>query len=208
MASFAQDPNEMAECLWTLIAGMRYCGGIALREDFHGFESRPVYRCGRCCSSGCLGRRCGSVDGNGRHSTHRAAYTISLLRADAASDVVDVRGRMAFEWRDDCEGWGVDQLFAMDFAYSTGSSIELRSTYKTWEAKDGSRYSAKVERTRSGDAESHSVDAGPGEAVFKGEETATFALSEGTLFPTAHTLALIEQGLANSRFKRPRLRRR
>src|SRR3546814_9495722 len=39
---------------------------------------------------------------------HRALYKVSLARATSASEIIDVRGRMGFEWRDDCDGWAIE----------------------------------------------------------------------------------------------------
>jgi len=128
---------------------------------------------------------------------HRAVYSVSLANADSKAEIIDVDGRMVFEWRDDCDGWGVDQLFLMTFSYASGDQLSVKSAYTTWEAKDGSLYTAKVERERDGVTETHDVSASQGEAVFKGGEgeevrNKAFELSPETLFPTAHTLKLMD----------------
>lgn len=131
---------------------------------------------------------------------HRAVYEAKLLRTAANTEVIGVEGRMAFEWRDDCEGWGVDQIYLLSFSYASGVGVDIRSSYNTWEAKDGSRYTAKVDRDRAGEREVFSVEAADGEARFRGDREEVFELPAGTMFPTAHTLALLERAESGPRF--------
>jgi hypothetical protein len=135
-----------------------------------------------------------------RIQPHRAVYEAKLLRTTSNSEVIAVEGRMAFEWRDDCEGWGVDQIYLLSFSYASGVGVDIRSSYNTWEAKDGSRYTAKVDRDRAGEKEIFSVEASVGEARFRGDREDVFTLKPGTLFPTSHTLALLDRAEEGPRF--------
>ena len=135
-----------------------------------------------------------------RIQPHRAVYEAKLLRTASNSEVIGVEGRMAFEWRNDCEGWGVDQIYLLNFSYASGVGVEIRSSYNTWEAKDGSRYTAKVDRNRAGEKETFSVEASDGEARFRGDREEVFTLPTGTMFPTAHTLALLDRAESGPRF--------
>jgi hypothetical protein len=131
---------------------------------------------------------------------HRAVYEATLMHTSNNSEVIGVEGRMAFEWRDDCEGWGVDQIYLLSFSYASGTGVDIRSSYNTWEAKDGSRYTAKVDRDRGGEKEVFSVEASDGVAQFRGDRDESFTLQPGTMFPTAHTLALLDRAEAGPRF--------
>ena len=37
--------------------------------------------------------------------SHRAAYRLSLAKADSGSGLAQVRGGLVLEWRADCDGW-------------------------------------------------------------------------------------------------------
>lgn len=143
---------------------------------------------------------------------HRALYEIKLLRASSASEIVDVSGRMAFEWRDDCEGWAVEQKYLMAFSQSSGAGYEIRSQYTTWESKAGDVYQFIVERS-GGTAERLEgramlplpLGSGEGEALFSEPESERFVLGADVLFPTEHTLRLIDLAQDGKRFFRAKL---
>jgi hypothetical protein len=141
---------------------------------------------------------------------HRALYTVSLGKAEQASGIADVRGRMAFEWRDVCDGWAVEQRYAMEFVRSEGDSSVIQSTYTTWEAKSGASYRFFVKRNR-GDGEERvegrasmplPLGSAPGEVVFEEPDAESIALPADTLFPTLHTIRLIEAAVEGRRFLR------
>jgi hypothetical protein len=133
---------------------------------------------------------------------HRAVYSMELARG-GGSDVADVDGSMMFEWADSCDGWTVTQRYQMRFLYSSGEERDLAYNLVTWESKDGLRYRFFVRRTEDGeqaeelrgDARLDSVD-GAGTASYALPESKSIALPPGTLFPTAHSLRLIERAEA------------
>lgn len=131
---------------------------------------------------------------------HRAFYEAKLERVSSSSEVIAVTGSMVFEWRDDCEGWGVDQAFLLGFSYVSGMTLDVRSSYNTWEAKDGSRYTAKIDRDTGGETTVYSIEATPNSAKFSGSEEAEFPLAPGTYFPTRHTLELLKMATTERRF--------
>lgn len=142
-------------------------------------------------------------------ATHRALYSLSMLSASPDSGITDVTGGLSFEWADGCDGWTVEQRYVMQFVRSDGSNVEVATTYVTWEAKDGLEYRFNVKRTTNGvDTEIISGTAtlesegGPGVANFEQPEAQRIELSPGTVFPTEHTLILIEKASAGERFDR------
>lgn len=138
---------------------------------------------------------------------HRAAYRLSLHSARNGSKVTDVRGSMTFEWADACDGWTTEQRYELRFVYAEGESMELVTSSATWEAKDGSAYRFNVRRTVDGDVDGEvRGDARLANAERAGTVTYTRpdareeALPRGTLFPSAHTLALLEKAQAGEKF--------
>ena len=140
-------------------------------------------------------------------SPHRALYTLNLASTRPASGVVGATGAMVYEWGETCDGWTVQQRFRLRLEYSEQDNVEVSSTLVTWESKDGLRYRFNERRLRNGDldeeikgeAKLDGVDKG-GSADFTKPETATLALPAGTLFPTAHTVLLIQRALAGDQF--------
>jgi hypothetical protein len=141
---------------------------------------------------------------------HRALYSLSLAssRTSGGAGVVGASGGMVYEWGETCDGWTVQQRFLLRLEYAEQEqNVEMSSTLVTWESKDGLRYRFNERRLRNGDldeeikGEAKLDDKGKGgTAEFTKPETTTLKLPAGTLFPTAHTLVLIERAQAGDQF--------
>jgi hypothetical protein len=137
---------------------------------------------------------------------HRALYQMQLTGTRTGSSVTGVSGRMVFEWADACEGWTIEQRFQLTFQYAEGNRVEMVTNYATWETKDGLAYRFNVRRLMNGELDEEvrgdaSTDAlGAGRARYVRPEAREEPLPQGTLFPTAHTLALLRAARANERF--------
>jgi hypothetical protein len=138
---------------------------------------------------------------------HRAVYKMTLERAQSASGVVGAGGTMLYQWADSCDGWTIEQRYMLRMQYTEQEDAELSISFVTWESKDGKRYRFNVRKLKDGETtEELRGDAKLGEGTASGEakfarpETTTIELPPGTLFPTAHTLALIEAAAAGATF--------
>ncbi len=138
---------------------------------------------------------------------HRAIYRLSLLSARSSSPVVDVNGAMMFQWTDACDAWAVEQHFRMNFVYTEGDEVRMTTNYATLEAKSGATYRFNVRKTVNGDpdddirGEGELKDRGQGGQVrLDKPEVSEQDLPPGTLFPTRHTLNLLEQAVAGEHF--------
>jgi hypothetical protein len=133
---------------------------------------------------------------------HRALYELSMLR-NRDAHVVAVDGDMAFEWQDSCDGWSVNQRSQMAFYYDSGETTKINWSLVSWEAKDGASYRFIVRQMTDGtlsdefrgDA-SLSAPGGNGTAHYTAPEGHTVRLPRGSLFPSAHSLALLERAIA------------
>lgn len=140
-------------------------------------------------------------------SPHRALYNLTLETAKTSSGVAGASGGMYYEWGETCDGWTVQQRFRLRLVYSEEGSIDINSTLVTWESKDGLRYRFNERRLRNGEVEDDihgeahldGKDKG-GIAEFDKPERKTLKLAAGVLFPTAHTLFLIERAQAGDQF--------
>jgi hypothetical protein len=138
---------------------------------------------------------------------HRALYSLSLGSARSGSGVLGASGAMYYEWGETCDGWTVEQRFRLRLVYAESGGGELSSTLVTWESKDGLRYRFNERRMRNGalSEEIHGMAHldGPGKggtAEFTKPENAKITLQPGVIFPTAHTLLLIERAKAGDTF--------
>jgi hypothetical protein len=138
---------------------------------------------------------------------HRALYRLSLGATKSSSGVVGANGAMVYEWGETCDGWTVQQRFRLRLQYAEQDNVDVSSSLVTWESKDGLRYRFNERRLRNGeldeeikgDAKLESKGKG-GSADFTKPEAAALTLPEGALFPTSHTLLLIERAQAGDQF--------
>lgn len=141
---------------------------------------------------------------------HRALYAVSLEKAAPSSSIIDVQGRMGFEWRDACDGWAVEQRYAMEFSRADGEGSVIQSSYSTWESKAGDVYRFFVKRDRGGGEERIEgkavmplpLGSGAGSVTFTEPEQQELALPADTLFPTEHTIRMIDAAISGKRFLR------
>ena len=138
---------------------------------------------------------------------HRAIYKMSLLKARGSSKVADVRGRMMFEWADACDGWTTEQRFQLRFVYAEGDEMNMTTNYTTWEAKNGLRYRFNVRKTVNGEVDEEvrgdatmEKDGTGGIAHFVRPEENDMPLPAGTLFPSAHTVAVLDRARSGEVF--------
>jgi hypothetical protein len=138
---------------------------------------------------------------------HRALYNLTLASAKSSSGVVAASGAMVYEWGETCDGWTVQQRFRLRLQYAEQDGVEVSSNLVTWESKDGLRYRFNERRLRNGEpdeeikGEARLEGAGKGgTAEFTRPEATTLTLAPGVLFPTAHTLLLIDRAKAGDQF--------
>ncbi|MGZ8415403.1 MAG: cell envelope integrity EipB family protein [Methyloceanibacter sp.] len=143
---------------------------------------------------------------------HRAIYEMTLDDARSASGITGIDGRMVFEFTgSECDGYSLNMRMVTQMTDSQGQTnlTDLRSS--TWEQGDGQKFrfqSAQYLNDKLGDVTmGRAVRETPNEAVkVKLSQPATdeLNLSGPLLFPTQHSLALIEaartgQGLFQAR---------
>lgn len=142
-------------------------------------------------------------------ASHRAFYRLSLASLSSDSEVSDVQGGIGYEISDGCDGWIVEQQYAMRVLWSNGNEIDTSDSFVSWESKDGLNYRFNIRKFRdgaeymlvNGNAELESRG-GPGVALFDEPESNRIALPKGTVFPTEHTIRLLERARKGERFDR------
>jgi hypothetical protein len=136
---------------------------------------------------------------------HRAVYSMKLGSLRSGSSTVDARGAMYVEWSESCDGWTVTQRVRLALTTAQGDDLETDSNYSSWEAKDGRSYRFTVRNLRDGRLSeelrgeaSLAANAGAGEAIFTTPVGTRFALPKSAVFPTEHTVQLIEAARSGS----------
>ncbi|HEY3908403.1 MAG TPA: cell envelope integrity EipB family protein [Stellaceae bacterium] len=138
---------------------------------------------------------------------HRALYTMTLGSSRGDSGVIDANGTMDYEWGETCNGWTIEQRYRLKMRYAESRDVDITSSFVTWESKDGLRYRFNQRQTRNGALDqqirgSAQLD-GPGKggtAQFELPQAHTIKLAPGVLFPSAHTILLIDKAKEGKTF--------
>ncbi len=139
-------------------------------------------------------------------AAHRALYKLTM-ESNRGGSVSAATGTMAYEVTDACDGWATRQRLAMTLTNRDGQDVELVSDYATWESKDGLSMRFRMRQTTD-TAITEQVEGsatlkapgGSGLIHYTVPEEKDLELPEGTLFPMAHTEAIIAGAQAGKRF--------
>jgi hypothetical protein len=139
-------------------------------------------------------------------AAHRAIYNLTLA-SSRGGDVVAASGTMGYEVIDACDGWAVRQRLSMTLTNTDGQDIQMVSDYATWEAKDGLKFRFHMKQTTDSAVTSQTdgdatlqQNGGTGEAHYTVPDEATKQLPAGTLFPMAHTSAILVAAQSGKKF--------
>ncbi|WP_419730416.1 cell envelope integrity EipB family protein [Lichenicola sp.] len=134
-------------------------------------------------------------------AAHRALYDLSLASTHGGSTVA-ASGSMSFQVTDACTGWATQQQLKLQLVTREGQSTDMVSDYATLESKDGRHLTFDMQERDNGSVTQQvrgeaGIDAaGNGVIHFTLPAVSTMALPRGTLFPMAHTEAIIRAAQA------------
>lgn len=137
---------------------------------------------------------------------HRAIYELSLASTRNGSMVAGVDGKMSFVLGDACSGWTIEQKFDVRFQYAEGEDVRMSTSYVTWEAKDGRSYRFNVRKMVNGELDEELKGSATlsgedgGKVIYEKPDSKEIALRPGTMFPSAHTIRLLELAAAGEIF--------
>jgi len=139
-------------------------------------------------------------------ASHRAAYTLSLDKSKTSAGLVAIEGAMVIEWQEVCDGWTLAQRMRFQAFDGEGNLLDNEISFSSWEAKDGRTYRFSTRTVRNGEeseiirGRAELASRGKaGEATFNEPKRQVMPLAAGTMFPTEHSLALIEAAQAGER---------
>jgi envelope integrity protein B len=141
-------------------------------------------------------------------AANRARYGVSLNAAKPDSGVVAVDGNMTVETTEACDGWTTEQRNKFTVHYAEDNpDLVLSATFVSWESKDGLRFrflqremkNGELDKEVNGEAQLTGKDKG-GSVTFTKPNASTLDLPAGALFPTAHTMLLIQRAAAGDGF--------
>lgn len=140
-----------------------------------------------------------------RLAPHKAVYDIDLVATHSGSQIINVSGKMTYEWKKSCDAWVTDHHFTLNYDYADSEGMRINSDFSTYESLDGTSFDYTSRRKRDGelyeDLRGH-ADMSPkgGKATFTNSETAPYDLNPGSLFPMGHSIRLIDHAMAGDKF--------
>lgn len=132
--------------------------------------------------------------------SHKALYDIRLSSKKSGSNIVNISGTMFYEWHPSCDAWVSTHRFDMLYEYPEVPAVRVTSEFSTYESFDGKAYNFTLQRKRDGvlyeevrgNVQGVEHD-NPDMAVYSIPRDLSFNLPDGTLFPMAHTLEVLEK---------------
>lgn len=134
---------------------------------------------------------------------HVALYNLSLGPSKSGSSVVDLRGRLAIEVSDLCDGFAVSQRIRMDVVNTEGGEVTTDFSLTGWEGRDGLRYRFSLTNDTGGRRVEEYVGQARlggrgkgGKATLERPPGMTVDLPPGTIFPTEHLALVVSKAKA------------
>lgn len=127
-------------------------------------------------------------------AAHRAIYDVDMVATRSGAQIIDVHGQMFYEWTPSCDAWATNHRFNLIYEYADSPGMRVSSDFSTYELKDESAFHFSSRRKR--DGKLYQVLRGHADvnkAVFNMPENLHFDLPEEIMFPTEHTLRMIEE---------------
>ncbi len=138
---------------------------------------------------------------------HKAVYDLSLAKARSSQAASAISGKIVFTWRDVCDGWSVDYKAEMRVSFGERGTQQVAWQYSAWEGDDGERFRFFTRRSTGGGGEPErrrgSARMTPGEggtATLEQPDERTVELPADTMFPKAHSEAILERAQAGETF--------
>lgn len=132
---------------------------------------------------------------------HRAVYSVKTDSIKDTSVIVNVSGKLSYEWRLDCGGAMTDYQFDMRYDYNGTPSVDMQTHIGNYETHDG-EMSFFIQRKANGELEDYikgHVSLADGKAYYVAPEEFEVSLPKGVVFPSMHVSGLVEAIRAGQR---------
>ncbi len=132
---------------------------------------------------------------------HKAIYDVKLLSAKNGSQIVGISGKMTFSWKPSCDGYITDHSFKLRYDYADTDPSFIESHFTTYENLKHDELQFSSRRARNGTEEERiRGSATPAKAIYQLPEPATMVFSSQPIFPTRHSVELIESAINHKKF--------
>jgi hypothetical protein len=147
-----------------------------------------------------------AVAGPPRLVPHRAIFDLAMKDSVRSAGIEHLDGRLVFELQSDCHGYVLNQRIFTRSTDAAGQAVANDYNVSTWESQDGTLFRFSVRNEVNGEL-IEAVDGqatldgpgGPGAVSFTKPEEATLNLPAGTVFPSEHTVQVVEAAKSGRR---------
>lgn len=127
---------------------------------------------------------------------HKALYDIEMVSKRSSSQIINISGKMFYEWKPGCDAWTTDHRFNLFYEYADSPPIRITSDFSTYETFDGKSFDFTSRRKRNGELYQEirgraELGENGGEASYTLPEGLVFDLKKKTQFPMAHSLEIL-----------------
>lgn len=136
---------------------------------------------------------------------HKALYDIDLVATRSGSQILNISGKMFYEWKSSCDAYMTDHRFNLFYEYADTPSMRITSDFTTFEQMDGSEFNFSSRRKRDGnmyqELRGHAeINKDLAEATFSVPKGLAYDLHPETLFPMGHTIEMIKHAKKDKKF--------
>lgn len=142
---------------------------------------------------------------------HKALYAVSMVSARNGSQIIDINGKMFYQMHQGCDAYITDHRFVLTYDYADSEPMRVTSDFSTVENSDGTKFDFSSRRRRDGEmyqelrGKAEIEDKKDGIATYAQPGDLSFDLTSETLFPAAHTRALIAAARSGQKFVATRI---
>lgn len=138
-------------------------------------------------------------------AAHKALYDIDLVATRSGSQIINISGKMFYEWKPSCDAWITDHRFNLFYEYADSPGMKISSDFSTFESFDGKSFNFSSRRKRDGAMYQElrgnaTVDEDVQKAIFTMPEGLSYDLNPDMLFPMGHTVEMVKQARAGKKF--------
>lgn len=134
---------------------------------------------------------------------HRALYEVTLSSVKSGQ-LVDIRGKMYFEWKKTCESWTTDHRSSLMYEYTDGTSARINSDFASYETLDGKTLNFSSKRENNGvpfeEFRGHASLDSEGGATYSIPTDLNIKLPKNTFFPMQHTVEILNRARKGDKF--------
>jgi len=136
---------------------------------------------------------------------HKALYDINLVATRSGSQIINIKGKMFYEWKPSCDAYITDHRFKLHYEYSDNPGLLITSDFSTFESFEGDNFNFSSRRKRNQDLYEEfrgtaRLGNDGGEVTYKIPEDETLKLSSNSYFPMGHTFEMVRRAKNGDKF--------